>query len=118
MSIVNIVTFFAFPDTLIFLGSNFIFTKVYANALLANLNARESLRGRGHIRDGTISVNWSALRTNYNDLLVYNEPESKVTEPAISFELAQLPSPIGVAMSNHSGTDESLGHACRYNPNV
>lgn len=48
---------------------------VYANALLANLNARESLRGRGYFNDGTISLNWSALRTNYNELLVLNKGE-------------------------------------------
>ncbi|KAF5387094.1 hypothetical protein D9615_002054 [Tricholomella constricta] len=111
MSTVNIVTFFAFPDTLIFLGSNFLFTKIYANALLANLNARESLRGRGYIKEGTITLNWSALRTNYNEVLVLNEPEDGTTDPSFSCELSQ-PSPIAVAvaMSNRNGTQETLEH--------
>ncbi|RDB19339.1 hypothetical protein Hypma_013611 [Hypsizygus marmoreus] len=105
MSITNIVTYFALPNTLIFLSSNFIFTKVYANALLANLNARESLRGRGYTKDGTLTLNWSALRTNYNDLLVLHEGESKLTERSISIELTR---PAAVNMSGPNRTDETL----------
>ncbi|KAG5637916.1 hypothetical protein H0H81_002677 [Sphagnurus paluster] len=62
---------------------------VYANALLANLNARESLRGRGYTQDGTISVNWSALRTGYNEVIVFNDP--KVGLP-VSTKYHQKPS--------------------------
>ncbi|KAF9457635.1 hypothetical protein BDZ94DRAFT_1301750 [Collybia nuda] len=81
MSIVNIVTFFALPNTLIFLGTNFIFTKVYANAILANLNARKSLRGRGYLEQGTLTLNLSALHTNDQHLLVLNEPEGAISAP-------------------------------------
>jgi hypothetical protein len=77
LSIVNVVTFIALPNTMIFLGTNFIFTKVYANCLLANLNARDSLRGRGFVDDGTLSLNLSALRggTMIN-MIAFNEPAS------------------------------------------
>ncbi|KAF8967243.1 hypothetical protein BDZ97DRAFT_542348 [Flammula alnicola] len=74
MSTVNIVTFLAFPNTMVFLGSNFIFTKVYANCLLANLNVRESLRGKGHIEEGTLSLNLSALQDRTLSAIVYREP--------------------------------------------
>jgi len=62
LSILNIVVFLAFPDTMLFLATEFIFSKVYANCLLANLNARESLRGKGYSTEGPISLNLSALR--------------------------------------------------------
>ncbi|KAF8646292.1 hypothetical protein AX16_007278, partial [Volvariella volvacea WC 439] len=75
MSTVNIVTFFAFPNTMIFLGTNFIFTKVYANALLANLNARASLRGRGYVSEATLSLNLSALLTKPSEAVVLHEHE-------------------------------------------
>jgi len=67
LSILNIVTFFAFPNSMIFLATNFVFTKVYANCLLANLNARESLRGQGYLDEGTITLNLSVLRRDADE---------------------------------------------------
>ncbi|KAJ3505614.1 hypothetical protein NLJ89_g7326 [Agrocybe chaxingu] len=87
LSIVNIVTFLALPNTMIFLGTNFIFTKVYANCLLANLNARKSLRGKGYLEDGTLSLNLSALRGIDNaSAIVYNDSStSDLSEPPMGF---------------------------------
>ena len=48
---------------------------VYANALLANLNARESLRGKGFVNEGTLSLNLSAFLTRPEDIIVYHEAE-------------------------------------------
>ncbi|KAF8163818.1 hypothetical protein B0H34DRAFT_795467 [Crassisporium funariophilum] len=83
LSIFNVVTFLAMPDTMIFLASTFIFTKVYANILLANLNARDSLRGKGYSNDGTLSLNLSALRTSHESAIVYRDPPTTISEPGI-----------------------------------
>ncbi|TEB21414.1 hypothetical protein FA13DRAFT_1741883 [Coprinellus micaceus] len=65
LSVCNLAMFLAYPDTMVFLSLTMIYTKVYANALLGNLNAREHLRCT--VRSGsdcnTLSLNLSALRT-------------------------------------------------------
>ncbi|KAF9008011.1 hypothetical protein BDQ17DRAFT_1350411 [Cyathus striatus] len=43
----GLITFFAAPTTLVYEGLNVITSKAYTNMFLAQLNARESIRGRG-----------------------------------------------------------------------
>jgi len=48
VTILSLVCWISMPDNLIFLGLHFAISKMYANALLATLNARTRLRGRSH----------------------------------------------------------------------
>jgi len=50
-AIVEIICFSALPGTLIYLAIDFFMGKLYANSLLATLNSRTSLRGRGNDDD-------------------------------------------------------------------
>ncbi|KAF6750564.1 hypothetical protein DFP72DRAFT_511465 [Ephemerocybe angulata] len=66
LSILNLAMFFAFPDTMIFLCLTLIYSKVYANALLANLNSREHLRCSLESSPSdcdAVSLNLSAFKT-------------------------------------------------------
>ncbi|KDR69216.1 hypothetical protein GALMADRAFT_924903 [Galerina marginata CBS 339.88] len=88
LSVVNLVMFFAFPETMIFLATNFIFSKVYANCLLANLNARESLRSKGYLDDDAPSLNLSALRDTVVSPIVYRGPESHIgSQPSLNMSI-------------------------------
>ncbi|KAF5323919.1 hypothetical protein D9611_008418 [Ephemerocybe angulata] len=70
LSILNLAMFFAFPDTMIFLCLTLIYSKVYANALLANLNSREHLRCSLESSPSdcdAVSLNLSAFKTDRAD---------------------------------------------------
>ncbi|KAJ2921546.1 hypothetical protein H1R20_g15552, partial [Candolleomyces eurysporus] len=96
ISTLNLAMFLAFPDTMIFLSLTMIYTKVYANALLANLNAREHLRGsldRGNA--DSVSFNLSALRTN-TIAFIHHPPIDQAGREGVS------------TISNTNQTQESL----------
>jgi len=85
MSVMDLVMYLAFPGTLIFLPFNFIVTKVYANALLANLNARIPHNGRGDTEDdGTLSINVSAIRSKPLSVLVFNPSQTSPGNESIN----------------------------------
>jgi len=46
VTIISLICWIAMPGNLVFLGMHFVISKMYANALLATLNARKRLRGR------------------------------------------------------------------------
>lgn len=69
LSLCNLAIFFALPDTMIFLALTLIYTKVYANALFANLNAREHenrSRPRHCNKGESVSINLSTLSRTHH----------------------------------------------------
>lgn len=65
-SLITLITFLTLPDSLVFLGFNFILPKLYINSLLAMLNARKELRElpTENASDGETLL--TALRFNKN----------------------------------------------------
>ncbi|KAF8714380.1 hypothetical protein AX14_012809, partial [Amanita brunnescens Koide BX004] len=47
-SFVGVTTFFVMPNNFVFIGITFVLTKLYINSYFAMLNARKSIRGKGH----------------------------------------------------------------------
>ncbi|KAF5323967.1 hypothetical protein D9611_008421 [Ephemerocybe angulata] len=64
VSLMFMVTYLAFPQTMLFMAFTMVYTKVYANVLLANLNAREHLRdfAMGERTMKSLSFNLSSFR--------------------------------------------------------
>jgi len=55
-SLAALISFAALPGTLIFLGIEFLLTKLYINSFLAMLNARQSVRDKDTFTGGSLSI--------------------------------------------------------------
>ncbi|KAF8647976.1 hypothetical protein AX16_006424 [Volvariella volvacea WC 439] len=55
-SMTALITYAAMPNNLVFLGIEFLLTKLYVNSFLAMLNARQSMRDKGSDNSHSISV--------------------------------------------------------------
>ncbi|PPR03979.1 hypothetical protein CVT26_001052, partial [Gymnopilus dilepis] len=85
LSIMNTVMFLAFPNTMLFLATDFIFGKVYANCLFANLNSRVSPRqGEGDSSTDTISLDLSALAGDTTSSVSYLESRPRTVVHSVN----------------------------------
>jgi hypothetical protein len=77
------------PNDLIWLGLDFLITKLYLNSFLAMLNARNHIRKRGEVTSHTIATSSDAPSTPRGKISISVPQESKLR---VRGELLLLPS--------------------------
>lgn len=81
---------------------------VYANALLANLNARIPHNGRGDTEDdGTLSINISAVRSKPLSVLVFNPSQTTVCPDTVIYQNYQLRNALQPENESVNDTDDN-----------
>ncbi|GJJ12762.1 hypothetical protein Clacol_007007 [Clathrus columnatus] len=63
-AVADLACFLAMPDNFIWLAFNFVVSKLHANSLLATLNTRDAMRGRGNDTDLIETVTTIRIPTN------------------------------------------------------
>ncbi|KAK7686484.1 hypothetical protein QCA50_010081 [Cerrena zonata] len=91
-TVLSLLFWIAMPHNLIFLGLHLAISKLYANALLATLNARKILRGRSQVssssRDHPLPILFpdNFVRVTRGDYSLRHAPEPIATKVQISVE--------------------------------
>jgi len=77
-SLAALITYGAMPDTLVFLGIEFLLTKLYINSFLAMLNARQSVRDKDTSPGNSVNVSTKAMniRTTTSSHVVTSAEQS------------------------------------------
>jgi hypothetical protein len=91
-----LIAFFAAPKTLVYLGFTVVISKAYTNTFLSQLNARQSIQGRG-----IISTPGSTVMRNMEPIAFGLGPISGSNAEELNFEAADL-NTSGDTVQSHS----------------
>ncbi|KAI5119323.1 hypothetical protein M0805_000553 [Coniferiporia weirii] len=106
MAVVEVIVFVTLPGTFWFLAIDFVIGKCYANSLLATLNSRSALRGKGYDTEG-MTISSSDEGVEHTGIEIAHVTPSMLSRSRAATQNGQVSLNFDVSRSRASRTTET-----------